>query len=852
MSPFIAPHDAASTPTPDSMQANDLLTRLMQESTWVKEEPWSLGVALRNLPSLDRITALNPAGRLALALQAVQLFKKNEPIRRGNIPAPGLGSPMEMQLLNWLLSRPAELEPAAYVQLLRHYLPTPAETRHWNAFHFPVEATLSRLQEQLTRQELPPEVAAALQELATEPAFLATHHSYLLSNALRQIRRLLAPPTNTDSPLKFSSADALGRLLTDFITLDTSRAYGPLLKLWQQATGSVATAKFRKATRLHMQQIGAEAFEVQATEWLSFLLNKPVEELSHSAKYGHDEYDLSEDLYLDESNIPVAKGLVWAVLSLDNLSDSLLLLLANLAAKCYRKVPGIGPLCLSLGNACVWTLSQTGLPGAAHLAQLLTKTTNQSIRKVLQKRLTELATSLHLTPADLEDLAIPTHGLRQGRRRFDLDEYYAELALTEPTKVALQWFKATGTPLKSVPAALKKTHATEVKVLQKLLAHVQQTLTNQRVRLERTYLTNRTWRYERFAECYLHHELLGGMTQTLIWRFTLPDGAQHDAIWRANAWVGVDEQALVRLEAATDIQLWHPVLSPTATVLQWRATLEKWQLRQPFKQAFREIYLLTPPEERTRTYSNRMAAHLLRQHQCSALAKQRGWQQRLMGGFDHGSNGATLEIPAHHLRAEFWLTEVTEDTAALHSGIYQYVATDQVRFVERAGEPVPLPEIPPLVFSEVMRDVDLFVGVASVGNDPQWRDNGGLAQYRNYWETYSFGELGEVAKNRRLALERLVPRLKIGKVSEIRDKFLVVRGKVRTYKIHLGSGNILMEPNDQYLCIVPDRSVKTMGAPGVFLPFEGDGVLSIILSKAALLMDDDQITDETILRQIGR
>ena len=109
-----------------------------------------------------------------------------------------------------------------------------------------------------------------------------------------------------------------------------------------------------------------------------------------------------------------------------------------------------------------------------------------------------------------------------------------------------------------------------------------------------------------------------------------------------------------------------------------------------------------------------------------------------------------------------------------------------------------------------------------------------------------------MAKNRRLALERLVPRLKIGKVSEIRDKFLVVRGKVRTYKIHLGSGNILMEPNDQYLCIVPDRSVKTMGAPGVFLPFEGDGVLSIILSKAALLMDDDQITDETILRQIGR
>ncbi|RYY09876.1 MAG: DUF4132 domain-containing protein, partial [Cytophagaceae bacterium] len=89
-------------------------------------------------------------------------------------------------------------------------------------------------------------------------------------------------------------------------------------------------------------------------------------------------------------------------------------------------------------------------------------------------------------------------------------------------------------------------------------------------------------------------------------------------------------------------------------------------------------------------------------------------------------------------------------------------------------------------------------------------------------------------------------------VSEIKGNFLVVRGHRHVYKIHLGSGNILMEPNDQYLCIVPERSARTLGATDVFLPFEGDAVLSIILSKAQLLMDDDQITDETILRQLAR
>ncbi len=38
----------------------------------------------------------------------------------------------------------------------------------------------------------------------------------------------------------------------------------------------------------------------------------------------------------------------------------------------------------------------------------------------------------------------------------------------------------------------------------------------------------------------------------------------------------------------------------------------------------------------------------------------------------------------------------------------------------------------------------------------------------------------------------------------------------------------------------------------VFLPFEGDHLLSIILSKALLLADDTKITDPTIVSQIKR
>ena len=148
----------------------------------------------------------------------------------------------------------------------------------------------------------------------------------------------------------------------------------------------------------------------------------------------------------------------------------------------------------------------------------------------------------------------------------------------------------------------------------------------------------------------------------------------------------------------------------------------------------------------------------------------------------------------------------------------------------------------------MMRDVDLFTAVCSIGNDPNWQDQG-LATHREYWETASFGELNATAQSRREVLERLLPGLKIADQCELKKRFLVVRGQLRTYQIHLGSGNIRMAPNNQYLCIVPKRSAKS-NEPSVYLPFDDDRTLSMILSKAFLLAEDSKIKDRSIMRQI--
>ncbi|WP_372510383.1 DUF4132 domain-containing protein [Actinomadura madurae] len=95
----------------------------------------------------------------------------------------------------------------------------------------------------------------------------------------------------------------------------------------------------------------------------------------------------------------------------------------------------------------------------------------------------------------------------------------------------------------------------------------------------------------------------------------------------------------------------------------WRDLLVERRIRQPFKQAFREIYLLTPAEEETRTYSNRFAAHLVHYRRMFALFRARGWTSRLLGPWDGGgSDEATRTLAAGEWRVRF--SHVLADWAA--------------------------------------------------------------------------------------------------------------------------------------------------------------------------------------------
>ncbi|MEQ6902379.1 DUF4132 domain-containing protein [Nocardioides sp. YIM 152588] len=517
----------------------------------------------------------------------------------------------------------------------------------------------------------------------------------------------------------------------------------------------------------------------------------------------------------------------------------------------WTKVPNVGARCRKGASGALWALARLGDGGAVELGRARALVKQSQAVKEVDAAIDAAATELGIPREEFEERVVPSYGLEVGAvRTVPLGDYVATVGV-ERGKAAVSVAGADGKVRKSVPAVVRRDHAAELADLRALAKDVSTMLSAQRLRLERLLMDERSWEPEVWRERYLDHSLVSVMARPLIWQvvgedgrrpFVAPDGDCEDVEGSPVSWGAGDR-----------IELWHPALVPTAEVEAWRVRIEEIGVVQPFKQAHREVYLLTDAERRTDVYSNRFAGHILRQHQFAALARARGWKYALQGAWDQPDEMATLSLEQRGLQVGYWVDRPWDaDDDWNESGVFNHVLTDQVRFTTTAGANVHLADVPARVLTEVLRDVDLFVGVASIGNDPNWQDSGDARRqtWGEYWSSYSFGELNVAAEVRRDLLARLLPKLAISDVASLDEKFLVVRGSLRTYKIHLGSGNILMEPNDQYLCIVPGRGDD--GPSGVMLPFEGDRMLSIVLSKAMLLANDRAITDQTITSQITR
>jgi len=202
---------------------------------------------------------------------------------------------------------------------------------------------------------------------------------------------------------------------------------------------------------------------------------------------------------------------------------------------------------------------------------------------------------------------------------------------------------------------VREAHPAELRQLRGKRTRLDKTINAERRRLEALLAAEQTWSFDEWQRLYLRHGVTRAVAGALIWTIDVepllpPNGSLVDAAGRTH-----------EAPVSAEVRLWHPLEARGEESLTWRRFLLEEEIVQPFKQGYRETYVVAPAEEETGIYSNRFAGHVLRYPQVYALQKDRGWSGNALGPWDGGFDaGLRLELVDAGVVAEFWI-EAVED-----------------------------------------------------------------------------------------------------------------------------------------------------------------------------------------------
>ena len=550
------------------------------------------------------------------------------------------------------------------------------------------------------------------------------------------------------------------------------------------------------------------------------------------------------------------KGIVWCLSFCDQ--PEVAVAVADFAAACFRKIPRIGAVSQKVGLAGVQVLGQFDCrEGVSQLSSLRTRVKYTVARRIIDKSLRAVAERKGLSVDDLEDVSVPTYNLDlSGTVEVAIADVKAVLKLLEDGKAGLIWKNSHGKLIKSAPAAVRKAFPAEVRSVSALAKDLEQAYAVQRLRLEASFLTARTLKPGHWRDCFLNHPLLGRLGRKLIWTFKIDEGKTWSGMWCNGQVCDVEGQPL-DISKADEVQLWHPLSSGDAELKAWRERVFVSGVRQPFRQAFREFYQVTEAEQRSKTYSNRFAGVFLRQHQLSSLCKARGWEYRLMSTAFDSANLPTKRLAAFNMIAEFHVDLAADRDLSLRSsglneqsgtGINLFVESDQVCFY-RDGRQIDLLEVPAIVYSEIMRDVDLFTAVCAIGEDENWCDYGDRSA-GIVCDPWNPVELSSVVALRAELLARALPHTSIADRCRIEKGKVIVRGELGTYHVSLlWAQALLVKDNAVRSLRIPRKVLDAVPLDLPSIPVELDHRTEMVLRKAYVLAKDWEINAPELIRQ---
>lgn len=366
-----------------------------------------------------------------------------------------------------------------------------------------------------------------------------------------------------------------------------------------------------------------------------------------------------------------------------------------------------------------------------------------------------------------------------------------------------------GKQLKSVPAKLKK-HETVL-----ALTDMVRTLTEQyrrtRVMLEQAMEDSTTFTFGELSALSAHPVVYPMLKHLVL--------ISRDIVgFLAEKGLADDTGAVHPLDMHAEIRIAHPFdLYSQGCWRKYQRYLFENTIVQPFRQVFRELYIKTADEIDT-YHSLRYAGNQIQPAKTVAVLKSRRWVADIADGLQKVYYKENIVAQIYALADWFSPADVEAPTL------------EWVCFTNRkTGEEIRLADIPDILFSEVMRDVDLAVSVAHAGGvDPE--------------TSHSTVEM------RAAILSFVLPMFRIDNV-RVEGHHAMVNGKLAEYSIHLGSGVVHQLGG----AMIPVLPVHSQHRGKIFLPFvDDDPKTAEIISKVLLFAEDDEIKDPMILSCISK
>lgn len=281
-------------------------------------------------------------------------------------------------------------------------------------------------------------------------------------------------------------------------------------------------------------------------------------------------------------------------------------------------------------------------------------------------------------------------------------------------------------------------------------------------------------------------------------------------------------EVVARVGAARAVGVVHPVaLARAGSLESWQERMVALGIAQPIKQVFREIYLMGDGEG-DREECLRFSGHALDARRAFALLRGRGYSPR---------RGDAVKLwPPLGLRAHLSWAQPAEDAGrqlGLPAG-RQPVTSGPVWFETEAGRRLSLGKVPPVTFSETLRDADLLVSRAAAGE---------------------LGFSSEETRRLRATLVRYLARALGLTCVYVGDDsgHALVEGQRATYRVNLGSGSVLLERSRRHL----DLTWLPLGPTTSLLEESMDSLSARIVSTIAVLSRDEAISDPRFLSQLG-